>query len=299
MSPAAHLVERAVEHMAQLAAGVPASRDPPASAEAGAGLTAPETVALQAITLAALQAAGMAVAGARRSRIAEEWRVAAAQLLRELRAIPPAPGPGPGAGANLLMVTSPRPREGKSFSALNLAGSLALGGLAEVLLVDVDSKPGALSEALGLADRPGLFDLVADPAPGTHRAPGARLDAMVLPTAIASLTILPIGSTAPGGRGLVERSVTHPVVAAIGQLARHFADRVVVLDCPPCLATSDAATLAPAVAQIAMVVEAERTQRHDLEAALELLRPCPHITLVLNKVRRIPHAFGGYYYDDE
>ena len=46
-----------------------------------------------------------------------------------------------------------------------------------------------------------------------------------------------------------------------------------------------------------MVVEAERTQRSELDASLELIAACPNITLVLNKVRlTTSHTFGAYYY---
>ena len=298
-----HLIERAVERMAELGtlpaggspaaaieeAARPADRRPPPPAAPPAAPAA--SSAAPAVGLAALEAAGLAVAGARRSRVAEEWRVIAGQLLRTLRALPPRRGGGAGALPNLLMVTSAKPKEGKSFAALNLAGSLALGSLAEVLLLDIDSKPGALSAILGLGDRRGLFDLVADPPP--------QPEELVLATAIPGLGILPIGCAAAGGPEAVERTVTRPVVAAIERLARHFPNRVLILDTAPCLATSDASTLAPAVDQIAMIVEAERTQRDDLEAALELLRPCPNITLVLNKVRVVTaNAFGDYHYYD-
>lgn len=298
----------------------------PAAPPSGGGATA------EPVSMAALEAAGLAVAGARRSQIAEEWRVTAGQLLRTMHALRPgsAIGHGNGSGngaaapnrivagndgrgdnrpdnrteyrgdrgdrrdgvaANLLMVTSSKPNEGKSFSSLNLAGSLALGGLAEVLLMDIDSKPGALTEILGLAGRPGLFDLVADPA--------LRPEDVVLATAIPGLSILPIGRVAAGGPGSSDRTVTRPVAAMVERLARRFSSRIVVLDSAPCLATSDASTLAPSVGQIAMIVEAERTQRDDLEAALELLRPCPNITLILNKVRLVTtHAFGDYHYYD-
>ncbi|MDR3534945.1 MAG: hypothetical protein P4L71_00470, partial [Acetobacteraceae bacterium] len=246
-----------------------------------------------AVDMATLEAAGLAVAGARRSRVGEEWRVVSGQLLRALRALPPRRGGGGGGvvSPNLLMVTSAKQKEGKSFSALNLAGSLALGSQAEVLLLDLDSKPDALSAMLGLGDRPGLFDLIADPA--------LRPEDLVLTTAVPGFSILPIGSASALGPEAVERTVTRQVVAMIEKLARRFANRVVILDAAPCLATSDASTLAPTVDQIAMIVEAERTQRDDVEAALELLRPCANITLVLNKVRLVTnHAFGDYNYYD-
>ena len=46
--------------------------------------------------------------------------------------------------------------------------------------------------------------------------------------------------------------------------------------------------LAPSVAQIVMVVEAGRTQRGELEAALELVRGAPKVMLLLNKVAGTP-----------
>jgi receptor protein-tyrosine kinase len=236
-----------------------------------------------AVTLAALQAAGLVIPAAQRARLAEEWRVAASHLLRALRAAPVAP-PLP---ANTIMVTSAKPGEGKSFASLNLAGRLSQDRMAETLLLDVDTKAGSLSDILGLSDRPGLFDLVADP-----ERPAEEL---ILATAIPGLAFLPVGRR-PAAAGAAARTITRPVVAAIETLAHRFAQRVLVLDTPPCLATSDASTLAPAVALIAVIVEAERTQRHDLEATLDLLRPCPNIALVLNKLRSgSARGFGDYH----
>ena len=46
-----------------------------------------------------------------------------------------------------------------------------------------------------------------------------------------------------------------------------------------------------------MVVEAERTQKAEVEAAIDLVRVCPNITLLLNKVRMTTsHTFGAYDY---
>jgi protein-tyrosine kinase len=301
-----HLIERAVEQMAQRRAHPsapipPASRAPVAGDDWGCAGDVPQDqvmpdapppvssrAAPDPITVATLEAAGLAVAGPRRTRISDEWRVASGQLLSRLRAAPARDG----CAANLLMVTSSKPDEGKSFCALNLACSLTLGGLTEVVLMDVDSKPVSLSALLGLAEHPGLFDLVADPS--------LRPEDLVLPTAIAGLSILPIGRAvdADGGNS-VGRTVTRPVAVMVEKLARHFSNKVVVLDAAPSLATSDVSSLAPSVGQIVMIVEAERTQHEDLEAALELLRPCPNITLVLNKIRfATKHAFGhSHYYD--
>ena len=68
-----------------------------------------------------------------RSRISEEFRLVQRQILRA------AFGPGAEPGfSNLLMVTSARPGEGKSFTSVNLAGSIARQGDHHVLLVDAE-----------------------------------------------------------------------------------------------------------------------------------------------------------------
>ena len=243
-----------------------------------------------AVTMEMLNGAGLAVATARRSRITEEWRVTSGQLLRSMRTVPSVQSTA--AIPNLLMVTSSKPREGKSFSALNLSSSIALGGQSEVLLLDLDSKPNSLSPSLGLGDHLGLFDLIADPT--------LCLENFVLTTAIPGFSVLPIGRAAARGPGSIERTVTRAVIDMIGKLSRRFPKHIMVLDSAPCLATSDAATLAPIVKQIALIVEAERTQRGDLEATLELLRPCQNITLILNKIRLdTKKEYGDYYYYGE
>ena len=82
------------------------------------------------------------------------------------------------------------------------------------------------------------------------------------------------------------------------RLGRRDGNRVVLLDAAPCLSTSDPAALAPVVGQILMVVQAERTQREEVESALELLQACPSIMLVLNRAHPWNrHTFGGYSSD--
>ena len=57
------------------------------------------------------------------------------------------------------------------------------------------------------------------------------------------------------------------------------------------------AALAPVVGQVLFVVEAERTQREEVEAALDLIQACPLIMLLLNKVQVTNrYTFGAYSY---
>ncbi len=229
-----------------------------------------------------LAAAGLAVGQTTRTRIAEEYRIAAGRVLRAVRA---SYAPGRGAG-NVVMVTSARPGEGKSFNALNLAGSLAQHTPRNVILVDVDAKERPISADLGLDERLGLLDLAADPS--------LRAEELVLQTAIPRLSVLPIGSRRAHTPDLAAAS---PVTALIERLARRFPNHLLLLDAPPCLSTSDPSSFAPVVGLVVMIVEAEKTQRSEVMAALDLVRACENVMLMLNKIKlTTSYTFGAYHY---
>lgn len=250
-------------------------RPPTATMRADAGSLLPS------IALVALEGAGMVVARAARTRISEEYRIVIGRVLRALR-----DEAGGTALSNLLMVTSARPGEGKSFSALNLAGSIAQHSTEKVLLVDLDAKLRPISALLGVGDRLGFHDMVVDQT--------LRPDDVILNTAIANLTFLPVGSRSGE---LTDSTSVRPITPVITRLARRFPKHLIMLDAPPCLSTSDPHTIAPHVGQVVMVIEAERTQRSEVEAALDLVRVCPTITMLLNKVRlTTSHTFGAYDY---
>lgn len=214
-----------------------------------------------------------------RNRTAEEFRVAQVQILRTAFAPENA-----GTGANLVMITSARPGEGKSFTSLNLATSIARQRDREVVLVDVDAKQDSLGALLGLSNLPGILDLAAEP--------GGDAENYLVKTAFPKLSILPIG---PQIERSAELFATRAMARIIRELGRRYADRVVILDAPPCLSSSDPSTMAPIVGQIVMIVEAGRTQREEVEASLDLIQACPRITLLLNKVQiSTKHSFGAY-----
>jgi receptor protein-tyrosine kinase len=238
-----------------------------------------------ALDLEALERAGLVVGRKLRTRISEEFRVTVGTILRSLKTTYT---PGRGAG-NLLMVTSARPGEGKSFTALNLAGSIAQHTPREVLLVDVDAKPHCLSDQLAAGDRPGLVDLASTPS--------LRIEEAVLTTAIPNLSILPVGIRNAESGDAGEGTVVRPITAMIERLGRRFPNHLIILDVPPCLSTSDPSTLATFVGQVVLVVEAEKTQRSEILASLDLLKACPSVTLLLNKIRvTTSYTFGAYHY---
>lgn len=223
----------------------------------------------------------MVVARTARTRISEEYRIVIGRVIRALRSDPDSTD-----AHNVVMVTSARPGEGKSFTALNLAGSLAQHSTEQVLLVDVDAKPRSISAELGVGNRLGFHDLVLDQS--------MRIEDVILSTAISNLAFLPVGTRS----GDVSTSANvRPITPTLTQLSQRFPNSLILVDSPPCLSTSDPHTLAPYVGQVVMVIEAERTQRSEVEAALDLVRVCPTITILLNKVKlTTSHTFGAYDY---
>ena len=224
----------------------------------------------------------MVVARSARTRISEEYRIVIGRVLRAMR-----DEDIEGGGAhNVVMVTSARPGEGKSFTALNLAGSIAQHSTEKVILIDVDAKLRPISSMLGVGDRMGFHDLVIDQS--------IRPQDLILQTAIANLSFLPVGTRSGE---VADSASVRPVTPTITRLARRFPKHLIVIDAPPCLSTSDPHTIAPFVGQVVLVIEAERTQRSEVEAALDLIRICPTITMLLNKVKlTTSHTFGAYDY---
>jgi protein-tyrosine kinase len=73
----------------------------------------------------------------------------------------------------------------------------------------------------------------------------------------------------------------------MAEMTRRFADRYIIIDTPPCMASSDAAALAPVVGQIVFIVEAHHTQQVKIEASLSMLSACPRISCCSIKAIRL------------
>jgi receptor protein-tyrosine kinase len=195
----------------------------------------------------------------------EEIALIREQILRSIEATPPADG----RQARLVVVTSSRSGEGKSFTALNLAASIAAEAHRPVILVDTQRSTGSLTDLLGLRDAQGLEQLrgTDDPDPA----------GLLRRTEIPDLFVLPHGAAQhSGARGSA-------MTDALLHLANRLSDHIIIMDTPACLESSVAGLLATAAGQIALVVEAERTKRAEVEAALDILDACPTLQLLLNR----------------
>lgn len=278
VSARGHLVERAMGLMGDEAPPLQLPTTSPRPVEPGLGhLMQPPR---PPIGMGLLTAAGLVdtPTGGVRSRVVEELALVLHQVMRGVDG-----RQEDTVRARILLIASALPHEGKSFIALNLAAGMATLGARQVILVDADGRADGLTDALGAAGTPGLRDLVADP--------GRAATGVLLPTAIERLSILSHGNAPPGQRETPSGST---MAAAIQRLAIARPEHVLVLDPPPCLSTSDCSALAAVAGQVVLVVDAERTRRNEVEAALDVLEACPVLQLLLNRVRlTVNDTFGA------
>ncbi|HEY3909585.1 MAG TPA: AAA family ATPase [Stellaceae bacterium] len=268
----------------------PAGRSDTAAAGSGLDLNGAETAAgsgpLLILDRGRLADHGVTVPSSERSRTVEEFRL----VKRNLMAAWSASTGEDQRESRLIMVTSARPGEGKTFVSLNLALAFASERDVKALLVDVDTHHSTLRTILGIPGEAGIVDVVAG---------DLDLARVLVRTSYPNLLVLPAGR---GGPHVPELFSSNRMGALLTELTRRFPDRFIILDTPPCMASSDAATLAPLVGQIVFVVEAHRTQQDEIEAGLGMLGSCPRISLLLNKGESASAHFGsygyGYHYPD-
>lgn len=230
------------------------------------------------IDLARLHSMGMVTPDHPRSSIAEEYRVVKRPLLKNASSL----SESRVANGNLIMVTSALPGEGKSFTALNLAISMAMELDHTVLLVDADvSKPSVL-RTLGLPPERGLMDVLVNR--------DLDLTEVLLRTNIEKFSILPAGNTSQRATELL---ASEGMNRLLDEMASRYADRIIVFDSPPLLVTTEARALATHMGQIVMVVEAERTTHTAVKQAIATIEACPVKMMLLNKSTM--QGPGGYY----
>jgi exopolysaccharide/PEP-CTERM locus tyrosine autokinase len=189
---------------------------------------------------------------------------------------------GAHADARLMLVTSALPAEGKTFTALNLALSIARERDVSVLLIDADVPKAHLSRTFGVQDEPGLMDALGDET--------IDVESLVVGTNVPGLELLPAGKAAEGAAELIASTRMAQICA---RLTGRYPRRMVLLDSAPLLVSSEARALKQIPAQILMVARAGRTPRQALLDAIALLEKSRVYGLVLNDA----HFTGGdgYY----
>lgn len=177
--------------------------------------------------------------------------------------------------SNLILVTSSVPGEGKTFSAINLAISIAAERDKQVLLIDADVAKPSVSRVLGIRRTPGLIEYLE----------GNKIDFsdIILQTEIAGLRIVPAGKAHQFSTELL---ASNKMISLSRELSERYADRIVIFDSPPLLAATQAEVLSSMVGQVILVIEAEKTAQNIVMEAVKKLESCDVVLALLNKTQR-------------
>ncbi|ASJ72546.1 AAA family ATPase [Granulosicoccus antarcticus] len=158
---------------------------------------------------------------------------------------------------NVLMFTSPLPSMGKSFLSMNLAVLVAQSGK-KVLLIDADYQRGQLHKSLGLAVGPGLPEVVRGKS---------ELKETVKATTVPNLYCIPRGYS--GGSNSTDMPSDKEFGAFLNVVAPRF--DICIIDTPPVLSVSTAASLGKHAGSTIMVVKEGEVKEPQLNEALKRL----------------------------
>lgn len=186
---------------------------------------------------------------------------------------------GPAESQRTLLITSPRPEEGKTAVAVNLAVTLAQGGK-RVLLIDCNFRRPALRRLFSGTRAEGLSNVLVG---------RARLADLVTRTELGGLEVLSSGPMPPNPAELLGSPAMRELIAQARQAYGH-----VILDGPPSLLVSDALLLAMQVDAVIVVVRAGATAKGALRRCREQFQRMGArvIGAVLNGAQARP---GGYF----
>ena len=144
-----------------------------------------------------------------------------------------------------LLITSARPSEGKTTTAVALAVTMAQAGT-RVLLLDSDLRKPRLHRAFGLSGEQGLTSVFVD----------RTLDEVILSSPLDKLDVLPCGPLPPNPAELLHSQRFSDM---LDELSSRY-DRV-LLDSPPVGAVTDASILSQLVDGTVLVVRAHETPK--------------------------------------
>jgi non-specific protein-tyrosine kinase len=195
--------------------------------------------------------------------ISDQLKILRTQVLNKMEEI----------GGNSLLVTSAKPLEGKTTTAINLAVSLSHKVDHTVLLVDADLRKPELHRFFGCDIQGGLSDYLLG---------RADIPELMLNPGIEKLVILPGGKPVSNSAELLGAP---RMESLIKEMKNRYSDRFIIFDSSSLLVSADPLVFSRFTDAVLLVVEAERTAAKDLEKALGLLKDRTIIGTVFNKAK--------------
>lgn len=202
--------------------------------------------------------------------------------------IPLAKGSGVGGQMvnNLFMVTSALPGEGKTFTAMNLAISLAAERNLNVILIDGDVVRSSLEAYFDGNNGRGLTELLNGKCQDVNEVMHRCVD-------VPNLRIIFAGKHDAGSPELL---ASKRMADISRDLATRYPDRIIIIDAPPVLAAAEPAALVAHMNHVIMVVAAQQPSRHHVEEALTRISAARSVMMLFNKSPQWRHTSAASYY---
>lgn len=157
---------------------------------------------------------------------------------------------------NVVLFTGPTPGLGKSFTSVNFAAVMGMGGK-RVLLVDADLRKGHIHQYFGIERGHGLSELVTGSLP---------LEKVICRAVSPNVDLITTGILPPNpGELLLSGALTH----LLKNLEKLY--DLILIDTPPVLAVSDSQVLASHSGTVFMVARAEVTTLGELQESTKRL----------------------------
>ena len=208
-----------------------------------------------------------------RARGSEEFRTLRSRLYHAREKMP----------LKKVLVTSALPKEGKSFTASNLAQVLVRQHGRRVLLIDADLRGPRLHMMLGTTSSPGLADYLqgrSDEFSIMQRGP------------MENLFFIPSGQEISDPAELVANGRLKLLLQRVEALFDW-----IIIDSPPAVPVSDASVLAKACDGVLMVVRSNATPVDMARRARQEFPDEALIGVVLNGTNMDAMPYTRYYYD--
>ena len=182
-----------------------------------------------------------------------------------------------------VLVTSALPKEGKSFTAANLAQVLVRQHGRRVLLIDADLRGPRLHMMLGTTSSPGLVDYLqgdCDEFSIMQRGP------------MENLFFIPSGQETSNPAEMVSNGRLKTLLQRVEALFDW-----IIIDSPPAVPVSDAGVLAKACDGVLLVVRSNTTPVDMARRARQEFPEDSLVGIVLNGANADAMPYTRYYYD--